>query len=98
MPCFKTTIYYDLVVSPWEAALGTTVTVPTPDGSVSLKVPEGTSGGAKLRLREKGMPNQRGAHGNMFVVVSIAMPKKLTGKERELFEQLRDESKFDPRS
>jgi len=91
-------IYYDLVLAPWEAALGAEVTVPTPGGEVSLKVPEGTSSGTKLRLRGKGMPTRRGPAGNMYVVVSIAVPGRLTNKERELFKKMRDQSSFAPRS
>ena len=85
-------------VAPWEAALGAKVDVVTPDGNVTLSIPAGTQSGQKLRLRGKGLPNQRGRDGDLFSRISIVMPKTLSLKERELFEQLRDTSKFDPRS
>src|SRR5207248_7031994 len=51
-------VYLDLPVAPWEAALGATVTAPTPDGSVQLTVPPGSAAGRKLRLRGKGIPGE----------------------------------------
>ena len=89
-----------LPLSPWEAALGTKAPVYTLDGSVTLTIPAGSQSGQKLRLRGKGLP-KRGSdeHGDMFVELKIVVPKEkdLTDKERKLFEQLQDVSKFDPR-
>jgi len=90
-------IYFDLRLAPWEAALGAKVTVPTLDGQVTLNVPPGTSSGKKLRLRGKGLPNPRGAAGDLYAVVSVEVPSKLSPRERELFEQLKRESDFKPR-
>jgi curved DNA-binding protein len=87
----------DLPVSPWEAALGATVPVQTLTGTARLTVPPGSSSGRRLRLRGEGLPRDDGSSGDLYVVVSIKVPKKLTKKERQLFEQLRDTSKFDPR-
>jgi len=87
-----------VTLNPWEAALGAKVTVPALAGSVTLTIPPGTSSGRKLRLRGKGLPNPRGAAGNMYAVVAIAVPKELTARERELFETLSKESKFDSRA
>ena len=84
-------------LSPWEAALGTKVRLATLDGDVELKVPKGTQGGSRLRLRGKGMPGKGGQQGDMFAEFKISVPKKLTDKEKELFEQLSETSKFDPR-
>jgi curved DNA-binding protein len=81
----------DLPVAPWEAALGADVPVRTLSGTVRLKVPPGSSSGRKLRLRGEGLG------GDLYAVVKIEVPKKLTKKERELFEQLAKASKFDPR-
>ncbi|MGX1773574.1 DnaJ C-terminal domain-containing protein [Nocardia brasiliensis] len=90
-------IYLDLPVSPWEAVLGATVAISTPSGEAKVKVAPGSSTGRKLRLRGAGMPNPRGADGNLYAEVKVAVPAKPTARERELFEQLAAASTFDPR-
>jgi curved DNA-binding protein len=87
----------ELPVAPWEAALGATVDVPTLDGTVKVKVPAGSSSGRRLRLKAEGMPGPGKQHGDLFATVKIVVPKKLSKRERELFEQLAETSKFDPR-
>ncbi len=81
----------EVTIQPWQAALGDKVEAPTPEGKVTLTVPAGTSSGAKLRLRGKGMP-ARGKHaepGDLFVRVMIGVPKSLTDEQRRLYEQLK---------
>ncbi len=90
-------LYTDLVVSPWEAALGAEAVVRTLDGSIKLRVPSGSSTGRKIRLREKGFPNPKGAPGDLYAEIKIAIPDSLSSEERELFEQLAEVSSFDPR-
>jgi curved DNA-binding protein len=90
-------LYVDLPVTPWEAALGAEVPVPTLSGSVKLKVPPGSSTGRRLRLRGQGMPGPDGSAGDLYAVLAVHVPKRLTKKERELFEQLASVSHFDPR-
>jgi curved DNA-binding protein len=91
-------LYIDLGVSPWEAALGAEVPVPTLDGDARVKVPPGSSCGRRLRLRGQGLPGSGGAPaGDLYAVVSIRVPKKLSKKERELFERLASVSMFNPR-
>jgi curved DNA-binding protein len=90
-------LYVDLAVSPWEAALGADVSVPTLDGRARVKVPAGSSSGRRLRLRGQGLPGGGGSAGDLYAVVMIHVPKKLTRRERGLFEQLASTSKFDPR-
>jgi curved DNA-binding protein len=82
----------DVPVAPWEAALGAEVPVPTLDGNARVKVPAGSSCGRRLRLRGAGLGG-----GDLYAVVKIVVPKTLSKKERQLFEQLADTSKFDPR-
>jgi curved DNA-binding protein len=77
-------------IAPWLAALGGKIDVPTMDGTVSMTVPPGTSSGAKLRLKEKGMPKRKGPAADLFVKLNIAVPKTLTDEEKKLYEQLRD--------
>jgi len=90
-------IYFDLPLAPWEAALGTEVMMETLAGDITLKIPVGTSSGKKLRLRGKGLHNPRGNAGNMFAVVTITVPAKLSPRERELYEQLRKNNNLNPR-
>jgi len=79
-----------------EAALGTTLTVPTLDGTVSLKVPAGTSSGRTLRVRGRGVP-AKGRTGDLLVTLDVAVPVRLTPAERKIVEQLAEEMDEDPR-
>jgi curved DNA-binding protein len=88
----------DLLLAPWEAALGTTVAVDTPGGEAKVKVPAGTSSGRRLRLRGRGLPNPRGKPGDLFAEARIMVPPRPSRAERRLFEQLAAGSGFDPRS
>ncbi len=72
-----------------EAALGTSVKVPTPGGGrVSLKVPAGSRDGRTLRVRGKGMTKLKGGHGDLLVKLEVEMPAKLTKEQKRLFEKL----------
>jgi curved DNA-binding protein len=90
-------LYYDLALAPWEAVLGTKVTVPTLDGAVSLRVAAGTRAGQQLRIRGRGLPRRDGGRGDLYAVVSIHVPSRVSNAERELWEQLAKRSGFDPR-
>ena len=82
----------------WEAVLGTTVTVKTLEGSVSLKVPAGTQQGHQLRVRGKGLPAGAGKRGDLYVGVSIQVPLRISKDEEHLWKQLASLSTFNPRS
>ena len=86
----------EVQVTPWEAALGGRITVPTPDGQAAIQIPAGSESGHRLRLRGKGLPN-RTAPGDLFAVLRIVVPKRLSAKEKELFEELGKVSTFRPR-
>jgi curved DNA-binding protein len=86
-----------LSLTPWEAALGTTVPLETPGGETKVKVPPGTPSGRRLRLRGRGLPNPRGRPGDLFAEVQVTVPPRLCSEERRLFEQLAATSTFDPR-
>jgi len=88
----------DLPIAPWEAALGAKVPVQTLTGTAQVTVPPGSSSGRRLRLRGEGLPKEGGGKGDLYAVVSIKVPKKLTRTERDLFEQLSKVSKFNPRA
>jgi curved DNA-binding protein len=90
-------VYMDLQLSPWEAALGTSVAVDLPDGEAKVNVPGGTSSGRRLRLRGRGLRGPRGAPGDLYAVAMIRVPATLSHSERQLFEELAAQSRFDPR-
>ena len=91
-------LHFDLALAPWEAALGAEIEVPTLDGPVLLTVPPGTRSGRKLRLRGRGLANGRGGHGDLYATVHVDVPTTLSDRERELFRQLAEESRFNPRA
>jgi curved DNA-binding protein len=89
----------DLPLSFAQAALGTTAEVSTLDGVMRVKVPAGTSSGARLRLRGRGVRDPRtGQVGDLFAVVKIVVPRTLTPKARQLIEQLEAELKDEART
>ena len=87
----------DLPITPSEAALGTTVSVTTPTGSARVRVPAGSSSGRRLRLRGRGLPKRGGGDGDLHAVVKIVVPKQLSDRERELYEQLAEIRNMDAR-
>ena len=90
-------LYFDLPLSPSEAALGAALEIPTLAGPVSLKVPAGTSSGRKLRLSGRGLPKPRGGAGDLFAVAQIVVPETLSDRERESYQRLAESSSFQPR-
>ena len=88
----------EVPLAPWEAALGAEVQIPTLEGRVTMKVPAGSKAGQKLRLAGKGLPKPGGGAGDLYALLSIAVPATLTEAEQELYEQLRETSRFDPRA
>lgn len=89
----------DVPVSPSEAALGAKIDVPTlSEGTVVMTVPPGTSSGAKLRLRGKGVRNHRtGETGDQFVILKIVVPRDLSDESRSLYERLAELDAKNPR-
>ncbi|GAA3456739.1 DnaJ C-terminal domain-containing protein [Dactylosporangium matsuzakiense] len=85
-------------VSPWEAALGAVVPVDLPGGDVQVDVPAGSPSGRRLRLPGLGLPNPRGAPGDLLAELHIVVPEPLTDSERALFVSLARESTFNPRT
>jgi curved DNA-binding protein len=90
-------VFIDIPLAPWEAALGTTVNVPTPAGSIlELKIPAGTVAGRKLRLKGKGIPSAQ--PGDLYVVPTIALPPAETDAQKEAYQHLEEAFDFNPRS
>jgi curved DNA-binding protein len=89
----------DVPITPWEAALGAKVRVPTVEGGAMISVAAGAQSGMKLRLRGKGLPAFGTAPaGDLFAVLQIVVPPTLTAREKQLFEELSKTSRFDPRA
>lgn len=89
-------IYLELPVTPWEAALGASLEVPTLGGPVELKIPPGAQAGQKLRLRERGLPGH--PPGDQYVGLKIVAPPADNAKARELYLQMAQAMPFNPRS
>jgi len=85
-----TELFYDLLLSITQAALGAKVRVPTADGEETVDIRPGTQAGAEIRLRGRGVPNLRRAtsRGDVHVLVDVRVPSKLTARQRDLLEQL----------
>ena len=81
-------LIHEVKIGPWQAVLGSDLLVPTLEGKVRLKIPTGTQGGQRFRLRERGLPGVSGKRGDLYVVVQINVPKKITERERELWTEL----------
>src|SRR5881394_12620 len=81
-------LIHEVKIEPWQAVLGADLVVPTLEGNVRLKIPPGSQGGQRFRLRERGLPGTSGERGNLYVVAQIQIPKKLTDRERELWSEL----------
>jgi curved DNA-binding protein len=91
-------LFFDLALTPWEAALGAEVEVPTLDGPVVLTVPPLTGTGRKLRLRGRGLAKAHGGRGDLYAIARIEIPRTLTEQERKLFQELAGASHFNPRA
>lgn len=89
-------LYLDLPVTPWEAALGGHVVMPTPAGKVDLRIPKNARTGQKLRLKGKGLPGSPA--GNIYATLVIVNPKIETKQARAFFEQMAKDLPFDPRA
>jgi curved DNA-binding protein len=90
-------VYLDLPLAPWEAALGTSVNIPTPAGStLELKIPAGTATGRKMRLKEKGIPSKEA--GDLYVVPNIVLPSADTDAQKEAYQSLEKAFDFNPRT
>ena len=90
-----TNILYTCKVSYIDAILGTTIKVPTVDGTVDLKIPAGTQPNTTLVMAKKGVPflNKDNMRGDQLVRVQVEIPKRLSNDERKLIEELADLSK-----
>jgi curved DNA-binding protein len=89
-------VQIELPLAPWEAALGAKVAVPTLGGTVELTIPAGAQSGQKLRLRGRGLPGN--PSGDQLVSIKLVTPAAETTQDREAYERMRRDLKFDPRA
>ncbi|HHB13139.1 MAG TPA: J domain-containing protein [Chromatiales bacterium] len=89
-------LYLDLPITPWEAALGASVPVPTPGGVVEVKIPPGSQSGQKLRLKGKGLPGRQ--PGDLYAVLKIVTPEPKTDADRELYQRMARQMPMNPRA
>ena len=81
-------LIHEVKIAPWQAVLGTELKVTTLEGTVRLKIPPGTQGGQRFRLRERGLPGVSGNRGDLYAIAQIQIAKKLSEREREIWNQL----------
>ena len=86
-----------LYLSPWEAVLGTRIDIDAIDDTVSLYVPQGIQSGEIVKIPGKGYHDGKGSRWDLIAEVKIMVPKNLTDEEKDLFKQLSEISKFNPR-
>lgn len=91
-------LYTDLLLSPWEAALGTRVNIKGIDDESTIYIPSGVQSGEKITIPEKGYKDARGGRGNLVASVKVMVPKKLTEDEKEIYAKLKEISKYNPRN
>ena len=95
---FGSDLFTDLLLTPWEAALGIRTNLATIDGETTIYIPQGMQSGEKIKIPNKGYKNGKGGRGDLVAEVKIVVPKKLTEEENKLFEELKKISKFSPRN
>jgi curved DNA-binding protein len=89
-------VYIDVPLTPWEAALGATIKVPTPAGALDMKIPPGARSGQKLRLKGRGIPGK--PPGDIFVILGITAPPANSDADRKVYETMRTQMPYNPRS
>ncbi len=88
-------IHLNLPITPWEAALGAKIEVPTLGGKVGLNIPANSQSGQKLRLKGRGLPGKTA--GNQFVTLKIVIPEPENDEQRELYKKMQEAMPFNPR-
>lgn len=89
-------VYITLPVTPWEAALGADIKVPTLGGTVGMKLAPNAHAGQKLRLKGRGLPGKPEA-GNQYAIIQIEVPPAKTPEDKQLYEKMAQIMPFNPR-
>jgi DnaJ-class molecular chaperone len=91
-------IYIDVPITVTEATVGGRVTIPNIEGKTTVKIPPGTQSGQMLKIKEKGVRHIKGGgRGDMYAVIKVVVPKDLSSRTRELFEEIEKVSPYNPR-
>lgn len=90
-------LYTDLLISPWESALSTKVSIPGIDEEIEIEIPKGIQSGERIEIAGKGYKDGKGGRGNLIAIVKIMIPKNVNEEEMKLFMKLKEISKFNPR-
>lgn len=91
-------LYTDLLLTPWEAALGTRTDINGIDNYSQVYIPQGTQSGERIRIPDRGYKMGNGARGDLIAEVKIMVPKNLSVEEKKEFEKLNEISRFNPRN
>lgn len=91
-------LYTDLLLTPWEAALGTRVNINGIDDESMIYIPAGVQSGERITIPEKGYKDAKGGRGNLVASVKVMVPKKLSDDEKEIYSKLKEISTFNPRN
>ena len=81
-------LFYDLEIPAWQAVLGGDVEIPTLEGRAKLHLPPGSQTGQKFRLPGRGLAQKGGGRGNFYAVVRPTLPRDITQRERELWQEI----------
>jgi curved DNA-binding protein len=88
-------VFMDLPLTPWEAVLGCSLAIPTPEGMVSVNIPAGSAAGRQLRLKGRGIPGT--PPGDLYAVLSIILPPAVSETEKQAYRTLAGAFNFNPR-
>lgn len=91
-------LYTDLLLTPWEAALGARASVNSIDDETKIYIPQGIQSGERIKIPGKGYQDGNGTRGDLIAEIKVVVPKQLSEQEREMFEKLNEISNFNPRS
>ncbi|MCI8760929.1 MAG: J domain-containing protein [Clostridia bacterium] len=90
-------LYTDLLLTPWEAALGVKTNIKSLDEEIKIYIPQGAQSGERIKIPGKGYKNSDGTRGDLIAEIKVVVPKQLTKEEKEMFEKLNQISNFHPR-
>ena len=91
-------IYTDLLLTPWEAALGAKANIMSIDDETNVYIPQGIQTGERIKIPNKGYKDTNGIRGDLIAEIKVVVPKQLTKQEKAIFEKLNEISNFNPRN
>lgn len=91
-------LYTDLLLTPWEAALGARASVTSIDDETKIYIPQGIQSGERIKIPGKGYRDGNGTRGDLIAEIKVVVPKKLSEQEKAMFEKLNEISDFNPRN